>query len=130
MFTPHQVSHVGCHVSHVRCQVSGIRCQVSRVTCQIIYIYIYIFFFFFTNWWSLLAEGLFSTGPTPSIFFYLQIFFITIYLILDAGYFCLHALEKRFYKLLEHLIMYPETFYTLTLNTNYTYPKVFIMHTK
>ena len=39
-------------------------CHVSRVTCHI-YIYIYIFFFF-TKWWSLLVEGLLSTGPTPS----------------------------------------------------------------
>ena len=43
---------------HVTCQVSSVRCQVSGVRCQV--------WFFFTMWWSLLVEGLFSMGPTPS----------------------------------------------------------------
>ena len=38
MFTPHDVSHVMCHVSHVMCQVSGVMCQGSCVR--------YIYFFF------------------------------------------------------------------------------------
>ena len=40
MFTPHQVSHVRCHVSCVRCHVSRVRCHMSGVTCH-------SFFFFF-----------------------------------------------------------------------------------
>ena len=46
MFTPHNVSRVTCHMSRVICHVSQ--------------------FFFWTKWWSLLVEGLLSTGPTPS----------------------------------------------------------------
>ena len=37
MFTPHNMSHVTCHVSRVTCHVSRVTCQVSHVT----------FFFFF-----------------------------------------------------------------------------------
>ena len=47
----HHVSCVTFHVSHVIC-------NMSHVT----------FCFVFTNWWSLLVEGLSLTGPTPSSF--------------------------------------------------------------
>ena len=56
MFTPHNMSHVACHVSCVTC-------HLSHVT------FFFFFFFFWTKWWSLLVEGLLSTEPTPSSFF-------------------------------------------------------------
>ena len=50
-----------CHMSHVRCQVSDVRCHVSHVMCQMSHV-----FFSWTNWRSLLVDGLLSTGPTLS----------------------------------------------------------------
>ena len=44
MFTPHNMSHVTCHVSLVTCHV------------------------FLDKWWRLSVEGLLSTGHTPSSF--------------------------------------------------------------
>ena len=41
--------------------MSGVRCHVSGVTCN-------IYIFLLTKGWSLLGEGLLSTGPTPSSF--------------------------------------------------------------
>ena len=64
MFTPHNMSHVMCHVSHVTCHMSHVICHMSRVTCHVSHVLI----FFFTKWWSLSVEGLLSTGPTPSSF--------------------------------------------------------------
>ena len=55
MFTPPQKKT--CHVSCVTCHVSCVLCHMSHVTC---------IFFSLTKWWSLLVEGLLSTGPTPS----------------------------------------------------------------
>ena len=51
--------------------MSHARRDVSRVTCHVshIYIYIYWFIYFWTKRWSLLVEGLLSTGPTPSSFY-------------------------------------------------------------
>ena len=54
------MSYVMCHVM---CHVSRVTCHMSRVTCHMS-----PFFFFLTKWWSLLVEGLLSTGPTPSSF--------------------------------------------------------------
>ena len=58
------MSCVMCHVSHVKVHVSHVTCHMSCVTCPI----------FFcgggTKWWSLLVEGLLSTGPTLSSFQY------------------------------------------------------------
>ena len=42
---------------HVTCHMSNIPCHMSCVTC---------YFFLQTKWWSLLVEGLLSTGPTQS----------------------------------------------------------------
>ena len=51
------------HPQHVTCHVSCVLCHISRVTSHMS-----CFFVFFTNRWSLLVEGLLSTGPTPSSF--------------------------------------------------------------
>ena len=58
MFTPPK---------RVMCHVSRVTCHVSRVTCHVSF-FLLLFFFFWTKWWSLLVEGLLSTGPTPSSF--------------------------------------------------------------
>ena len=47
------MSHIMCHVSHVTCHLSHVTLFYSS-------------FLFRTKWWSLLVEGLLSTGPTPS----------------------------------------------------------------
>ena len=46
MFTPHQLSHVMCHMSRARCHVSGVRCPVSHVTCQVSCVTCHIFYSF------------------------------------------------------------------------------------
>ena len=45
------VSHVMCHMSHVTFHVSHVMCHM------------YLFLFFWTKCWSLLVQGLLSTGP-------------------------------------------------------------------
>ena len=55
------MSRVTCNVSHVTCHVSHVTCHMSHVT-------FFLLLFFWTKWWSLLVEGLLSTGPTPSSF--------------------------------------------------------------
>ena len=63
-FTPHNVSHVMCHMSSVMCQVLGVK---------------YPFFCCcFFKWWSMWVECLLSTGPTPS-------FLCSYYYFLDIG---------------------------------------------
>ena len=66
MFTPPPLC-VTCHVSNVMCQLSCITYQVSGVRCHVSHV---TFFSstFLTKCWSLLVEGLLSTGPTPSSF--------------------------------------------------------------
>ena len=82
MFTPQtcHVSHVLCHVSHVTCHVSHVTCHMPRVTCHVSHLFL---FFFLTKWWSLLVEGLLSTGLTPSSFLtnkqFCHIFFLEIF---------------------------------------------------
>ena len=54
-----------CHVSCFMCHMSRVMtCHVSRVTCN--FFSFFLLLFFRTKWWSLLVEGLLSTGPTPS----------------------------------------------------------------
>ena len=53
------------HLSPVMCHMSRVTCHLSRVTCGIFYIYLYIYIYFLNQFWSLLVEGLLSTGPTP-----------------------------------------------------------------
>ena len=61
MFTFNHVSCVICHMSHVTCHMSSVTCLMSQflINC-----------FFFTKLWSQSVEGLLSTGPTPSSFFW------------------------------------------------------------
>ena len=54
MFTPHCVSYVMCHMSYVTCHVSSFT----------------IIFYLFLKCWRFLVEGLLSTGPTSSSFYY------------------------------------------------------------
>ena len=62
MFTPHQVSHVRCHVSGVISQVSGVRCQLSCVRCHVSRVrYIYIYFFC-TKWCGQLWRVCYQRG--------------------------------------------------------------------
>ena len=49
---------------HVTCHVSCVFCHMSRVTCHISPFFLLLLFW--TKWWSLLVEGLLSTGHTPS----------------------------------------------------------------
>ena len=51
MFTPHLVPTVSCLVSCVTCHLSNVISHMSQKN---------------TKWWSLLVEGLLSTGPTLS----------------------------------------------------------------
>ena len=53
------MSHDTCRMSRVTCHVSRFTCHVSNVTCHI----------FFIKGWSLLVDGLLSTGPNPSSLF-------------------------------------------------------------
>ena len=64
MFTCHL--HLSCdtfQVSCLRCHVSCFMCQVSCVRCH-------VFFCFVAKRLSYLVEGLLSTGPTPSSFYF------------------------------------------------------------
>ena len=53
------MSHVTCHMSHVACHMSHVTSHMSYVKE----------FKKWTKWWSLLVEGLLSTGPTSSSFY-------------------------------------------------------------
>ena len=55
--------------------MSGIPCHASHVTCHLSHFTFFSFFLFF-KWWSLLVEGLLSTGLTPSSFksYYMTLF--------------------------------------------------------
>ena len=55
--------------------MSRVTCHMSRVTCHMAH------FFFLTMWWSLLGEGLLSTGPTLSSFFLYNLIFIAIWVL-------------------------------------------------
>ena len=50
-------------MSGARCQVAGARCHMLCVTCHM---YLNFFIFSWTNWRSLLVDGLLSTGPNLS----------------------------------------------------------------
>ena len=47
----------------ITCRMSHVTCPMSHVTCHMS---LFFLLFFWTKWWSLLVEGLVSTGPTPS----------------------------------------------------------------
>ena len=61
MFTPHNVSHVTCHMSRVTCHVSHVTCQVSH--------FIFIFFFFSDKVVEHIGGGSVINGASPSSFF-------------------------------------------------------------
>ena len=46
-------------------------CHMSRVTCHVLHVTHKVsnYLIFFTKSWSLLVEGLLSTGPTPSSYY-------------------------------------------------------------
>ena len=54
-----------CHFTYVTCHISHVMCHMSHVTCHMSCVRSNIFF----KWWSYLAEGLLSTGPTRTSFF-------------------------------------------------------------
>ena len=56
-------------MSHVRCHVPRVTCHVSCVTCHVLHAMCRMSLFCLTNWWSLLVEGLFSTGNILSSFY-------------------------------------------------------------
>ena len=73
MFTPHNMSHVTCHMSY-----SCVAYHVSHV----------IFLFFQTNWWTLLVEGLLSTGLPRLVYNwkrYLKLFKYKYYWVENTG---------------------------------------------
>ena len=55
-------------MSCVICHMSCVTCHMSHVTCHMSCVAIIFSFLFRTKWWSLLVEGLLSTGSTPSSF--------------------------------------------------------------
>ena len=60
-----ETCHMSCVKSHVICHVSHSMCHISCVT---VFNLLYIFSFW-NKWWSLLVEGLLSTGPTLYSFY-------------------------------------------------------------
>ena len=61
------------HVSHFICHMSCVTCHVSHVTCRVSYIFFW--FCFWTKCWSESEDGLLSTRPTLSSFFWFGFFF-------------------------------------------------------
>ena len=78
MFTPHNMSHVTCHVSCVTCHVSHVTCHVSHVT------------FFFTRYLRKIIIPKISRRPTKLLFTLLQSSFCnaSMYLVWNA---CIHV---------------------------------------
>ena len=66
-----------CHVSHVTCHLSPVTCHLSPVNCHLSHVNFFLHYYkkkwhykkYWSKWWSLLVEGLLSTGPTPSSLF-------------------------------------------------------------
>ena len=76
-------------MSHVTCRMSCVMCHVSRVTCHMSHVTCLMSIFFVLKWWSLLVEGLLSTGPTPSSLFCIIPLPLSILCLLKfSTYFC------------------------------------------
>ena len=60
IFTPHNMSHVMCHVSRVMCHVSCVTCHVPHVTCHMLcvtYHNVFLVFFFVEKVVKLIGGG-------------------------------------------------------------------------